>query len=333
LAAVREVGWVMLGAVGHDIDGASFRLSFREPPLNQRSGMPVLVGMGDPVLGPLLGLFYDAPSTPEELAGPPDLTTAHSHPCDNFRVVIKGELWVGKERYHHGEFRLQRTGRPYGRDGDAPHVEGNWRVIFFADRRGHRLRPTNPKLREKASTIEEFEQTKQRFGGLVPVILPDDDDGFEGLVTTIDKPFSRLGHVDASFDEARSWDIVGDRSIAVTLMGDHEGGPVVIVQRTKPGAEATPELSFESDVFRCVIAGSQSQGGGSVLRMGDTCFHAGGDPWEAVEAGPEGLDEIIIIGDRRGSTPATGTDSQGWASYLIKTIGHLRSELTQTPPH
>src|ERR1700727_1480182 len=139
----------MIKALGLAVASDGFELSFRRPPLSRRSGMPVLVGMGDPVAGPLVGLFYDAPSTPSELAPPPDLTPAHSHPCDNFRVVMKGELIVGHERYHHGEFRLQRTGRPYGRDGDAPHPDGNWRIIIFSDRRGHRVRPTNPELRKE----------------------------------------------------------------------------------------------------------------------------------------------------------------------------------------
>jgi hypothetical protein len=319
----------MLGAIGHDVTGASFELSFREPPLSARSGRPVLVGMGDPVCGPLVGLFFDAPSTPEQLAGPPDLTPAHSHPCDNFRVVMKGELWVGQERYHHGEFRLQRSGRPYGRDGDAPHEEGNWRVIFFADRRGHRVRPTNPELRAQSSTPEAFEMTKERFGGLLPVILPDDDDGVEGLVTTIDKPFSKLGHVDASFDEAPTWHDAGDGvRIAMTLMGDHVAGPIVIVQRTDPGARATPAVTCGSDVFRCVIAGSHADGPRTRV-MGDTRFHAGGDPWAEVVAGDDGLDEVIIVGDRRGADPeGPATESDPWADHVRVTRDRLSEELS-----
>jgi hypothetical protein len=323
----------MIGAVGHDVNGDSFELSFRTPPLNERSGMPVLVGIGDPVVGPLVGLFFDAPSTPEQLVGPPDLAPAHSHPCDNFRVVMKGELWVGQERYHHGEFRLQRSGRPYGRDGDAPHVEGNWRIIVFADRRGHRVRPTNPELRAQSSTPEAFERTKERFGGLLPVILPDDDDGVEGLVTTIDKPFSRLGHVDGCFDDASTWGAVGEHArVAVTLMGDHDRGPIVIVQRTDPGAIATPTLSFGSDVFRCVVSGSHVDGG-RVRQMGDARFHAAGDGFDAVVAGPEGLDEVMIIGDRQGSTPKVeGSDPEGWATHLCDTLKDLGLRLTELVP-
>lgn len=324
----------MLGAIGYDVGGRqSFELSFRRAPLSERSGQPVLVGMGDPVVGPLVGLFFDAPSTEEQLAGPPDLTPAHSHPCDNFRVVMKGELWVGQERYHHGEFRLQRSGRPYGSDGDAPHPDGNWRVIFFADRRGHRVRPTNPELRAKASSPEALEQTRHHFGDLLPVILPDRDDGVDGLVTTIDKPFSKLGHIDASFDEADTWESVGPRArMAVSLLGVHDAGPVVVLQRTQPGAVATPACELATDVFRCVVAGSGTAGERE-LAMGDTRFQAGGLPWDEVVAGGDGLDELVVLGDRRGSEPrATGPDPDGWAARLSELVAGLTERLSQLAP-
>src|SRR5438094_4650003 len=123
-------------ALGIDLPSTeAVDLSFRKPPLSERNHRPILIGIGDEAVGPYIGLFFDAPSTPEQLAGPPDLTPAHGHVCDNFRIVMKGELWVGRERYHQGEFRIQRSARPYGADGDAPHEEGNWRIISFADRR------------------------------------------------------------------------------------------------------------------------------------------------------------------------------------------------------
>ncbi|MGD9797345.1 MAG: hypothetical protein AB7H43_02160 [Acidimicrobiia bacterium] len=317
----------MIGAAGLDLPSDEFDLSFGKPPLNERSGMPVLVGIGDPVAGPLVGLFFDAPSTPEQLAGPTDLTPAHSHPCDNFRVVMKGELWVGRDRYHHGEFRLQRSGRPYGSDGDAPHVEGNWRVIFFADRRGHRVRPTNPELRAQYSSPEAIAMTKQHYGDLLPVILPDEDDGVDGLVTTVDKTFSRMGHVDGSFEEASTWRDFGDgRRVAVSLLGVHDVGPVVILQRTPAGAVATPAGTLGSDLFRCVIAGSHTRAGEPVV-MGDMRFQAGGTPWEAVVAGPDGLDELLIVGDRTGAAMSADGPGAEWASALAATLDELRAGL------
>lgn len=32
----------------------------------------------------------------------------------------------------------------------------------------------------------------RRFGGVLPVVLPDEVDGVDGVVTTIDKTFSKL---------------------------------------------------------------------------------------------------------------------------------------------
>ncbi len=319
----------MINAVGLAVGDQDVDLSFRRPPLSDRSGQPILIGIGDPVAGPLVGLFFDAPSTPEQLAGPPDLAPAHSHPCDNFRVVMKGELWVGPDRYHHGEFRLQRSGRPYGRDGDAPHVEGNWRIIFFADRRGHRVRPTNPELRAQSADPAAIARTMEHFGDVLPVVLDDQDDGVNGLVTTIDKAFSKVGHIDGSFSEADGWEPVGGSGrMAVSLMGVHEVGPVVIVQRTPPGQVATPAATFGSDVFRCVIRGSYRRGGDTV-EMGDCALQAGGRPWPAVVAGNDGLDEVIIVGDRRGAVPAMSGPGAGagWAGTLTSTLGRLEAQL------
>jgi hypothetical protein len=322
----------MISAVGLAVDPDEVQLSFRRPPLSERSAAPVLIGMGDPTAGPLVGLFYDAPSTPEQLAGPPDLAPAHSHPCDNFRVVMKGELWVGQERYHHGEFRLQRTGRPYGRDGDAPHSEGNWRIIFFADRRGHRVRPTNQQLRAEYASAEAIARTKEHFGAVLPVVLADEDDGVDGLVTTITKPFSRLGHIDSSFEESGEWEPVGDGGrITVSLMGVHDVGPVVLLQRTPPGAVATPAMTFGSDVFRCVIRGSY-QRAGETVQMGDTLTRAEGRPWEQVVAGPDGLDEVIIVGDRRGAYPEPIGADTAWAETVGDLVTRLQADLGTLAP-
>jgi hypothetical protein len=62
--------------------------------------------------------------------------------------------------------------------------------------------------------------------------------------------------------------------------------------------------------------------------MGDTRFQAAGVPWEAVKAGPEGLDELIIVGDRRGAVPAVEGDSAGWASGLSSILEDLRHRLS-----
>lgn len=320
----------MIVVRGLDNAGDSFDVSYRKPPLSERNHMPLMIGIGDETVGPMVGLFFDAPSTPEELAGPPDLTPAHGHVCDNFRIVMKGELWVGQERYHHGEFRLQRSARPYGADGDAPHEEGNWRIISFADRRGSRVRPTNPQLRAEVENDEALERQREMWG--MPEILPANDPGVNGLVTTLDKPWSRVQHMDASFSEADTWLSFGDGGhLAVSLLSVHDVGPVYIVQRTPAGQMATPAMTFGGDVFRCVISGSH-QRNGETLEMGDCRVQAGGIAWDAVVAGPQGLDEVIIIGDRTGAIPTVEGDDNGWGVRLAEIIDELRVGLKELVP-
>jgi hypothetical protein len=318
---------------GFEIPGDAFDLSYRTPPLSERNHMPILIGIGDRVYGPLIGLFFDAPSTPEELAGPTDLTPAHGHPCDNFRIVMKGELWVGQERYHHGEFRIQRSARPYGADGDAPHVEGNWRIISFADRRGSRVRPTNPERRAMIENDEALEQMRQMYGDdLLPEILPANDGGIDGLVTTLTKPWSKVQHIDASIAEADDWLAIGDGGrVCVNLMSHHDVGPIYIIQRSPAGSLATPAMTFGSDVFRCVIAGSHERAGERV-EMGDCRFQAAGVPWDAVVAGPDGLDEVIIIGDRSGGGPRVDGDDHRWSDRLDGIVTELRAGLQELVP-
>jgi len=319
----------MLAISGHPALDKALDLSFRRPPLSDQSGMPMLLGMGDPIAGPLLGLFYDAPSTPERLAGPPDLAPAHSHSCDNFRICMKGELWVGRERYHHGEFRLQQSGRPYGSDGDAPHPEGNWRIIFFADRRGYAVRPTNPELRKQyaAATVAA---TRERLGDVVPELLDDDDPGVVGMVTNLTTPLSRVGHIDATFADTAGWDDLGDGSkAAAALMGLHDLGPLVLLLSTPGGRVATPACSFDTDSFRLVIRGSCTWAGEDRV-MGDMRIQPAGVPWEEIVAGPEGLDQVIILGDRRGAAALVegGGPAQVWADQLGELVGRMQVRLS-----
>ena len=190
----------MFAALGMDVGADTFDLSFHEPPLSERSGQPMLLGMGDPVAGPLLGLFYDAPSTPEQLAGPPDLAPAHSHSCDNFRICMKGELIVGQERYHHGEFRLQQSGRPTGRTAthrtSTATGESSSSPTGAGTSCARRTRRSAREYRAAASSISE------RYGDLLPELLDDDDGGVVGMVTNLTTPLSKLGHIDGSFRDA-----------------------------------------------------------------------------------------------------------------------------------
>jgi len=313
----------MLGFIGStDPPGDEFEISFSRPPLAERSGLPMLLAFGDDLVGPLMGLFFDAPSAPEQLAEPPDLTPAHAHAADNFRICMVGELWVGPERYHHGEFRIQESGRPYGADGDAPHPEGNWRLIMFADRRGHRVRPVNPELRAEIDARRD--ETLARMAPYVRELLDDDDKGVVGMGTNLGAR-SRIGHIDGSFADAHRWDDIGHgATVAAALLGLPDRGPLVMLVRTPGGQVAAPAGTYASDTFRCVISGT-ARVGDRDLHMGEMMVKAAGRTWPAVVAGDNGLDECFVVGDRRGAVPATA-DGQ-WAGSVRALIDRLHEDI------
>jgi hypothetical protein len=109
-------------------------------------------------------------------------------------------------------------------------------------------------------------------------------------------------------------------------MGMHEDGPIVILQRTHPGAQATPALHWNSDVLRCVVGGSYNQGA-RLVQMGDCLVKSAGSQWDEVIAGPEGLDELIIAGDRRGGLAAKSTSGAEWVETITTTTQGLRAGL------
>jgi hypothetical protein len=313
----------MLGFIGiAEPAGDEIEVSFARPPLSERSGVPMLLAFGDDDTGPLMGLFFDAPAAPDHLDDPPELTPAHGHAADNFRICMVGELWVGAERYHRGEFRIQESGRPYGADGDAPHRDGNWRLIMFADRRGHRVRPVNPELRAQIDARRE--ETLAHMAPYVRELLDDDDKGVVGMGTNLG-PRSRIGHIDGSFADAESWDDIGrGAKVAAALLGVPDRGPLVMLVRTRPGEVAAPAGVYDSDTFRCVIAGT-AQIGERELHMGDAMVKAAGRLWPAVVAGADGLDECFVVGDRRGAVPDTA--DLEWAVEMRALVDKLRDDI------
>ena len=53
--------------------------------------------------------------------------------------------------------------------------------------------------------------------------------------------------------------------------------------------------------------------------------------WDVVVAGPDGLDELIVIGDRTGAHATVEGDS-GWASRLDELVDGLRARLDDLVP-
>ena len=156
-------------------------------------------------------------------------------------------------------------------------------------------------------------------------MLDFEDPGVAGMAySPVLGPPSRLRHVDGSFADADGWDRFGSSSRAVgALLGLPESGPVVVMQRTMAWATSTPAATFPTETFRLVVAGSH-QMGGRTYRMGDMRVQPAGEPWPQSVAGPEGLDEVLVLGDRRGARAEThGEAGERWSSALAELIERL----------
>ena len=314
-------------------DPDRIELSYLRPPLNEIKSDAVgkntirrVIGLqiGDEEKGPRVRLWCYPPATPEEIAKGPSLGGAHSHVCDNFRIVMRGQMQVGHDRYEPGDFRLQRAGRPYGGDGGVPHPDGHWAVLCFADRRGYRGRSVNPERRALFENDEVIRRESEVSG---INMLPADHPGVNGLVTTLTDPWSKGHNLDGKVGDADGWPQIGNGArVCVNLMGDHEVGPVVFLQRTEPGQMATPAGTFGSDVFRCVMSGS-CHGDGVVLAAGEVRAYAAGERWPSATAGDDGLTELIIIGDRRGLDLAVEGKDNGWGEQARRIVDELSTVL------
>jgi hypothetical protein len=65
--------------------------------------------------------------------------------------------------------------------------------------------------------------------------------------------------------------------------------------------------------------------------MGDMRFQAADSPWEQVIAGPDGLDEVVILGDRRGASPTVPAEANAsaWARDVDALLDGLRGKLRE----
>ena len=112
--------------------------------------------------------------------------------------------------------------------------------------------------------------------------------------------------------------------MVASLLGLPDLGPVVLLLRTPAAQVAAPACSFGTEGFRLVIGGSYSLDGRE-RTMGDMRLQAADTLWEPVIAGPDGLDEVVILGDRRGASPTVHGErrrgSVGSATSMLCSTG------------
>lgn len=324
----------MFRALG-DFEGGEgyIDLSFREPErwssMNTGKAASRVAGItlsssavliGDDTSGPLALLLCLGPNVK-----PPD-APAHGHASDNWRISVLGNLPMGPDSYDAGEFRFQQGRRPYASDNYANGPEGGWSALLFADRRGMRVRHVHhegPAIRPADMALAEW----LGVGGDLVSEDPADEPGAQVMATTID-PERRGPRVNGSFAETDQWTNFEGVKVAAGALGDEDAGPIVLLTKVSAGGRPFGGVVLDTDVFRLVIAGSYALDGRDYV-AGDMRVQGANVGVGNAVAGPDGVDEVVVIADRRaiGAVEASPPDTNGWPRLLATVAADLATRV------
>lgn len=279
----------------------------------------MIVLLGDDRCGPLLGFTALAPGVDCPL-GPP-----HGHCSDNFRASLRGDLTMGRETYSPGGFRFQDGWKTYPKNNNSCGPDGGWEIEVFADRRGLRASAVigGPELE---LLMAEGGRMLAAMFDLEPLVAEPAVDicGSSALVTTIG-PTDNSGKLNGSFGDHGTWRSVSAATkAAVSLLGEPTRGPAVVLAVTAPNEIAFPGSRFDTEVFRLVVDGSCTIGDRS-YEPGDMRIQRAATWCEPVVAGDLGLQEIVVLGDRRHA--AADVEGDAWSASLDSIVAELADEL------
>ena len=121
------------------------------------------------------------------------------------------------------------------------------------------------------------------------------------------------------------WLRSGRIAAAAGAMGDPDTGPIVLLTRVDGGGPAFGRFRLASDLVRLVVRGSCAIDGHAYV-AGDMRAQIAGTPVGEAVAGPDGLDEVIVVADRRHLVPSA-TDDPEWADALTTVLADLHGRL------
>lgn len=253
---------------------------------------------------------------------PPD-APAHGHASDTWRMSLLGVLPMGPDSYAAGEFRFQQGWKPYASDNYANGPQGGWTALLFGDRRGMRVRHVH----HEGPAITPTDRALAAWLGIEGDLLSDDPAAAPGpssMATTLDD--QRVGaRLNGSFADADGWTSFEGGTLAAGAVGDREAGPIVVLAHVRAGARPLSSCTFETDVLRIVLRGSYVLDG-TTYEAGDMRVQAAGVAFGVAEAGPDGVDEVVVLADRRVVRPDAVADAR-WSGALEAVLDDLSARL------
>jgi hypothetical protein len=276
--------------------------------------LPIMIG--DETCGPFVALSYVEPTDVQM-----PLSFAHAHASDNWRISVRGTTNMGRDTYEEGQFRFHDGGVPYASDNFAWGPEGGYGIIVFADRRGFAILPVKAEIAERVTPAQEA------AGTFLGIDMQNPCPGAPAIATTMG-PTVR-SHLDGGFDTSEQWDeIAPGVRMAAGLAGEPTGGPVLVFLNGAAGTEVLPVRSIGSETIVAPVSGSIDVGG-TTLTQGDVRVEESGTDHPAVVAGPDGVQLVVVVGDRRAlhSALADGTVAGPLGLALSTVLAELQSLL------
>jgi hypothetical protein len=260
-------------------------------------------------------------------------TFTHYHGSDQFRMILRGvEQSVNRVTFGPRQFAFQESGMAY-KEGVGGRDEV-WGFLVVGDRRG--AASTMPlgdngtyKMDPSPEAREAFEKGYTVFTEMAKN-NPGGPKGIPSVATNLGP--RRGGMVMGSFADRDGWRRFSDGiEAAAGLWGDRTSGPAQMMLKVEAGHVAIPRLTAQTEIVTVVVEGS-CEIDGVRYGCGDMRIQAAGARQGAVTAGPDGLEVVFMIADRR-ALPAFEDDDEigaGWKPAFDGFIGELRSALEAT---
>jgi hypothetical protein len=277
--------------------------------------LPIMVG--DDHCGPFVVLSYVEPSE-EQMP----LSFAHAHASDNWRISVRGTTNMGRDTYEQGQFRFHDGGVPYASDNFAWGPDGGYGIIMFADRRGFAIRPV------KAEIAERVVPAQEAAGAFLGIDMQDPCPGAPAIATTLG-PTTRA-HLDGGFETSEQWDeIAPGIRMAAGLLGEPSCGPVLVFLDCAADVEAVPTRMLGTETIVAPVAGSIVSAG-TTLAQGDVRVDQADVEHAALVAGPDGVQLVLIVADRRALRSALdgGAVAGALGAALPTVLANLQRDLT-----
>jgi hypothetical protein len=300
----------------------------------------LMVGMGEPGLGPKITILHSKPVEADAFVADPSKTEdweegvkrgTHYHRTDMVRFQFaEGQSFrINRELYNFGDYYLQHACTPYFDPGGAM---GMMMFQTEADRRGTIGQEVDTKDLRGDAFIERF---PERYHDTVMLKLgtahDEDSKAIRGSAISTGATIPRAGLKGSMFD-TDDWTELSDGSrICVIVQGDPVSGPLMLLSHNAPGAVEAPAGTYGSDMMRAILRGTCSVGGHTQAYQA-VRFVEAGVPETDVVHGSDGSTQFLYFADRRGWRSSGSDDTDTRAAEIAELVERTTNSVVVSTP-